>query len=79
LRLEEERRTLHREAHPKMTLQSAKPCVKATSRSSTARPQEKAECGAAAEFVMPGHDENEYRIGQRQIISDFQKFRLTAG
>jgi hypothetical protein len=37
------RRTLHRAAYLKMTLKSGAPCVKATSRSSTARPQEKNE------------------------------------
>src|SRR5229473_1398371 len=36
------RRTLCHAPHPKMTLKSAAPCVKATSHSSTARPQEKA-------------------------------------
>src|SRR5260370_42655568 len=39
--LEEKLRTLSHAPHPRMTLKSAVPCVKATSRSSTARPQEK--------------------------------------
>src|SRR5664279_396259 len=43
LRCEEKRRTLCHAPHPRMTLKSAAACVKATSRSSTARPQEKAE------------------------------------
>jgi hypothetical protein len=38
---EEKRRTLSHAPHPGMTLKSGAPCVKATSRSSTARPQEK--------------------------------------
>jgi hypothetical protein len=37
--------------HPEMTLKSATPCVKATSRSSTARPQEK---GASLGQVTAG-------------------------
>jgi hypothetical protein len=42
VRLKQEAPYAHREAHPEMTLKSAVACVKATSRSSTARPQEKA-------------------------------------
>jgi hypothetical protein len=38
--------------HPEMTLKSAAACVKATSQSSTARPQEK----NFLKFVMPGLD-----------------------
>src|ERR1700686_2105286 len=41
VRLKEEAPHAHREARPEMTLKSAVACVKATSRSSTARPQEK--------------------------------------
>jgi hypothetical protein len=40
---EEKRRTLSHAPHPNMTLKSAVPGVKATSRSSTARPQKKEE------------------------------------
>jgi hypothetical protein len=41
VRLNEEAPHAHREAYPEMTLKSVVACVKATSRSSTARPQEK--------------------------------------